>query len=151
MEVDQAAPLVLGDLGVRQPSDLAETFTRQPDAARQLAAELHDEPVPQLPGMSLPEHRARVVVAARTQRLAESRIVLPMPDVAPSGNTVRAAVRRLTGSAGPHPTILLTARVDRTEAGSGEGGEHPGCSPTSAGISLPPTSPARTRWYVSAR
>jgi hypothetical protein len=47
MEVDQSAPLVLGDLGVRQPGDLAELPAEESDRPGDLAAQLQDEAVPE--------------------------------------------------------------------------------------------------------
>jgi hypothetical protein len=126
MEVDQPAPLILGDFGVRQPNSLGEFAPREPYPPGDLTAQLQSEAVPESARVCLPEHGSGVVVAARTERFTEPRVVVRVPCVATGRRAVRTGGPRLTGSAGPYPAVAFPAGVNRAEAGSGEGGEHPG-------------------------
>lgn len=124
MEVDEAAPLVLGHLRVRQPDRVREGAAREPAPARQDAPQLQREAVPQLPRLCLPQHGTRVVVAARAQRLTQSTFTFRVPYGAPDRHTVRAAFLGPTGTAGPYPTILFTTGMHRAEARRGQRREH---------------------------
>jgi len=75
VEVDDAAPLVLGDLGVGETSLGGERLAGQPGAAGQGPAERDGEPAPQLGGVRVEQDRARVVVAVGAQRFAEPILV----------------------------------------------------------------------------
>ncbi len=125
MEVHEAPPLVLRHLRVREPYRVRQRRTGQPRTPSQHPPQLQREAVPQLAGLRLPEHGAGVVVAARTQRLTESRIVCRMTGMAPHRSAMRTALPRLPRTAGQHSAAPLPPRVHGTEARSGEGGEHP--------------------------
>jgi hypothetical protein len=58
VEVDGAAPLVLGDLGERGPSVLAEGALGEPGALGDLAAQVNGEAPPEGSGMGVPEDAA---------------------------------------------------------------------------------------------
>ena len=79
VEVDQAAPLVFGDLGVRQPSVVLELGDLQAGRASELAAQGDREAVPQLARMGLPEHRAGVVVGTGVDGTTDAGIVAVVP------------------------------------------------------------------------
>ena len=59
VEVHQPAALVFGDLGVGQPRHLSERAGRDAEPDGEVAAQGDGEAVPELPGVGLPEHRAR--------------------------------------------------------------------------------------------
>src|SRR6266536_2636361 len=75
VEVDHAAALVLGDLGVADAHRLRELRRCEPGSPRQLAAEVDGGPAPQRRGERVPDDRGLVVEAVWTDRLAEVLVV----------------------------------------------------------------------------
>jgi len=109
VEVDQAAPLVLGDFGVGEPGVLAEPPARNPEPDGEGTAQGNGEAVPEAPGVRLPQHGAGVVVGVRVERGAERRVVLAV---------MRPAAARDHSAAGRD-----ASGVHRPERGRGEGEE----------------------------
>jgi hypothetical protein len=105
VEVDLAAFLVLGNLGVGERGVVSQVPLRQPRRFRDLAAQVGSEAGPQGRGVGVPQHRARVVVVLGVERGAEERVVVGV------GVAAVAAVG-------------VGLVVDGSEAGRGEGGEH---------------------------
>ncbi len=109
MEVDQAALLVLGDLGEGDAEGRVERLLCHAEVFGKGAAEVGREACPQGPGVSVPQHGARVAVACRAERGTEFGSVLGVA---------------LAACAGPGlARIGRGAVVDRTEGRGGEGDE----------------------------
>jgi hypothetical protein len=123
VEVDDAAPLVFGDLGVGDVDLRGERLAAQPGPAGQCPAKRDGEAAPQLGGVTVEQDRAGVVVAVRAQRLAEPVIVAGVHLVAGQVHTVRARPPFPARAAGQYPVAPLAACVDRTERRCGEGDE----------------------------
>lgn len=135
VEVDQAAPLVLGDLRVGQPGDTAEAARRHAEEAGQRPPEGDHEAVPELPGVRLPQDRADVVVGVRVGRCAEPGVVGMVVAVAAARVTwPDLVVRRVCTGPNPGAVSVRNAR---------------GLSVTSGTSLFPPASPARSRWNAS--
>ncbi len=117
VEVDLAALLVFGDLGVGERGLVAQGALGQSGGLGDLAAQVSGEAGPQRGGVRVPQHRAGVVVPLRVQRGAEERVAVGVPGAAGAG-----------GGAG-----LV---VDGAEAGGGEGGEDAGVGGDGCGDGL---------------
>lgn len=76
MEVDDAAPLELGDLDERHPAPLRQLADSEPELAGEDAAQDDGEPSPQLGGVPVEGDVPRVVVAVTAARCAEPVVVL---------------------------------------------------------------------------
>ena len=124
VEVDDAAPLVLGDLGVGETGLRGERLAGQPGAAGQRPAERDGEPAPQLGGVRVEQDRAGVVVAVGAQRFAEPVVVAGVLLVAGQADTVRAGPAVPARAAGQHPVAPHAPGVDGAERRRGEGDEH---------------------------
>lgn len=122
--MDQSAALELGypyegDPGV--PGEAADA-----DAGRggDVPSGAEGEPVPQPPGVRLPQHGAGVVVAVRAGRLPEHRVSGRVDGRARQRAPVFAGA---AGTSGPAPQLRAVGPdalgVDRAEARRGEGGE----------------------------
>ena len=121
VEVDQAAALELGHLGVGQLDPHAVGLGELVEAA----ADADDGAAPQLGGVGVPHDRGRVVVAVGAQRLAEAGVVVFVPLPAGDPPPVRAVAGFAPGAAaGDLAARGDDAGVDRAEGGGGEGGEH---------------------------
>ena len=114
-EVDDAAPLVLGDLGIGETSLGGERLAGEPGPAGQRTAERDGEPAPQLGGVRVEQDRAGVVVAVGAQRLAEPVIVAGVLLVAGQAYAVWA------GSAVPARTAGQPVPARPERAGHGPG------------------------------
>ena len=123
MEVDDATPLVFGDLGVGDPDLRGEGLAGEPGLAGQGPAQGDGEPAPQLGRAGVEQDRAGVVVAVRAQRLAEPVVVSGVLLAAGQADAVRAGLVFPAWSAGQHPAVFLAAGVDRAERRRGEGDE----------------------------
>ncbi len=75
VEVDDAAALVFGDLGVGDPDLRGKRLVGKPGLAGQGPAEGDGEAAPQFGGVGVEQDRAGVVVAVRAQRLAEPVVI----------------------------------------------------------------------------
>jgi hypothetical protein len=113
VEVDQAAALVFGDLGVGQPGVVGELPHGEAGGVGEQAAQADGEPVPELAGVGLPEDRALVVVGLGVDRGAETGVVGVVPLAAAGARPGLAP-----GTFGPV--------VHRAEGGGGERGEPAG-------------------------
>ena len=125
VEVNDAAPLVLSDLGVGEANLRGERLASQPGPARQGPAERDGEPAPKLGGVGVEEDRAGVVVAVGAQWLAEPVVVAGVFLVA--GQARRRAGRSgRSGADGSASTRLAphAPGVDGAERRRGEGDEH---------------------------
>ena len=76
VEVHEPAALVLGDLYVGGPDELAQLLLRDPEPPRELAREVDRGAAPQLTEQVVPDHCALVVKAFTAQRLTQLRILL---------------------------------------------------------------------------
>jgi hypothetical protein len=82
VEVDLAALLVLGDLGVGQGRVVAQGALGQSGGVGDFAAQVGGEAGPQGGGVGAPQHRAGVVVPLRVQRRTEERGAVAVPGTA---------------------------------------------------------------------
>ena len=91
-----------------------------------MTGQVGEEPAPQLPCPGVEQDGGFVVVAVRAQRTAEPDILVVVADGAGDVTAVRAGPPGPVpaGAAGQHRAAPLAARVDGTERGRGEGGEH---------------------------
>ncbi len=112
VEVDQAALLVLGDLGEGDAQGGVQRLLRHAEVFGQGAAQVGGEACPELSGVGVPEHGARVVVRDRVQWRAEFRGVFAVRLAASAG----AGLARVGGG----------AIVDGAEGGGGDGDEGAG-------------------------
>src|SRR5699024_43713 len=117
VEVDDAAALVLGDLGVLHRRRLTEPVTAQAEGSGDQPAQGDGEAAPQVRSPPLPHDLGGVVVAVDAQRLPQDRIVVDVPHEAAGGSAVPAAAR-----GGVWAAAALDA-VDVPERRRGEGGE----------------------------
>jgi hypothetical protein len=125
VEVDRPSLLEFGDLGVRHPHQLAQLTLLEPDQAGQGTLDGDGGPPPQLRGKGVPQHLRPSVIAARTQRLPQPRIVLAVAVPAPIPHTMWAAGALPVRVTGQHQPPLRPARVDSAEARGSEGHEQP--------------------------
>ena len=122
VEVDQAAGLELGHLGIRQlhlpgPGSLG--------GAGQLAADRDGGAAPQFGGVRVPDDGGGVVVAVRAQRPSQGGVGVFVPLAAGQAPPVLAEGGFAAGAASGGPAAgQLAAGVHGPEAGGGEGGEH---------------------------
>ena len=124
VKVDDAAPLVLSDLGVGETGLGGERLAGQPSPAGQGPAECDGEPAPQLGGVGVEQNRAGVVVAVGAQRLAEPVIVAGGFLVAGQADAVWAGSAVPARTAGQYPLTPNAPGMDRAERWCGEGDEH---------------------------
>jgi hypothetical protein len=155
VEVDDAATLVLGDLCVLHSGHLRQPGGGDTEGVGDQPAQGDGEPAPQIRGPPLPHHVGDVVVALRAQRLPEQRVVLAVPEWTGPGPAVGAARTGIGGGMGVAaaarvPAAVVAACVNRTEGRAGEGGEHQRMVGHASGTPLPPATPARMRWNMSA-
>lgn len=104
VEVDLAAFLVLGDLGVRERGVVPQRALGEAGGLGDLPAQVGGEACPQGRGVGVPQDRSGVVVVLGVERGAEERVVV--------GVLVAAVAAAGVGLV-----------VDGAEAGGGEGGE----------------------------
>jgi hypothetical protein len=123
VEVDDAAPLVFGDLGEGHPDVLAQAAQRQAGELGNASAQRVGEPPPQLGRHRVEQHGRGVVVAVGAQRLTEPRIVTRVPDGAGERPTVRADRRVAARVARQDPAVVFPAGVDGPERRRGQGEE----------------------------
>jgi hypothetical protein len=149
VEVDHAAQLVLGDLGVLHRGDLAQSDGRHGEGPGDQAAQGDGEPAPQVRCPPLPHHVRGVVVAVPAEWLPQPWVVLGMGDVAGGWPAVRAS--RSAPRVGVAAPALVAAAVHRApNEGAVRVANTSGFSATDSGTVLPPTTPARIRWSMSA-
>src|SRR6266511_2282562 len=125
VEVDDPAPLVLGNLGVADAHDGRELSRRESNGARQLAAEVDGRPAPERRRQRVPDDRGLVVEAVRADRLAEGLVVGLVAAPAPGRASVPASSVWAARMARPDGPALLAATVDRPERRRREGDEQP--------------------------
>ena len=125
VEVDRAAPLELGHLGVGDPDQPPQLPLLEADQPAEGTLDGDGGPPPQLGRERVPQHLRLGVVAGRAERLAQPRVVLVVAVPAAIPDAVRAAGTLPVGVAGQHQPPLRLAGVDPAEAGSGEGHEQP--------------------------
>ena len=107
------------------------------------------EPAPQVGSEPLPHHMGGVVVAVSTQRLPQQTIRPPalspvsVHDPAGQRAAMGAAAVRVAG-------VAPTRGVDPAEEGAVRVANSSGWSATDTGTVLPPVTPARIRWNMSA-
>ena len=126
VKVDNAAPLVFGDLGVGETCLGGERLAGEPSPAGQGPAECDGEAAPQLGGVGVEQDRAGVVVAVGAQRLAEPVIVAGVFLVAGQTDAVGAGPAVPARTAGQYPLTPNTPGMDRAERWCGESDEHAG-------------------------
>ena len=121
VEVDQAAVLVLRDLGVLDRGVLAQAGLRHPQVPGDGSAQGDGRAPPQLGGVPLPDDRRRGVVAVRAQRSTRAGVAGLVDRGAPLRASVRAAgpVVPTSRAAGPPAAVA----VHEPERGRGERGE----------------------------
>ena len=123
VEVNHAAALVFGNLGVGDPHLGGEGLASEPGVAGQSPAQGDREPAPQFGSAGVEQDRPGVVVAVRAQRLAEPAVVPGVLLSARQTDAVRAGPVIPPRAAGQDPAVFLAARVDRAERRCGEGDE----------------------------
>jgi hypothetical protein len=114
VEVDDAAALVFGDLGVGDPDLGGEGLVSEPGLAGQGAAESDGEPAPKFGSAGVEQDRPGVVVAVRAQRLAEP--VVPRGVLVAAGQADAVCASELAANATQHsrsrlPGGTFTVRV----------------------------------------
>ncbi len=117
MEMDLAAFLVFGDLGVGEGGVVPQGPLREPGGLGDLSTKVGGEACPQGRGVRVPQDRARVVVVLGVERGAEQPVGVVVP-----GTAVAVAGVGLV--------------VDGAEAGGGEGGEDAGVGGDAGGDGL---------------
>jgi hypothetical protein len=117
VELDDAAALVLGDLGVLDGGQVAHAAAGDAERFGDQPAQGDGEPAPQVGRPPLPHGLGRVVVAIRAQRLTQLGVVIAVPHQAARRPTVQAAA-----GAAERPSAGLDA-VHVTERRCGERGE----------------------------
>src|SRR5262249_2502893 len=120
VEVDNAAALVFGDLGVGDPDLGGEVLAGEPGVAGQGPAQGDGESAPQFGSTGVEQDRAGVVVAVRAQRLAEPVVIPGVLLAAGQPDAVRAGFALPARSAGQHSAVFLAAGVDRAERRRGQ-------------------------------
>jgi hypothetical protein len=123
VEVDDAAALVFGDLGVGDPDLGGEGLAGEPGLAGQCPAQGDREPAPQFGGAGVEQHRHGVVIAIWAQRLAEPVVIPGVLLATGQADAVRASLALPARSAGQHPAVYFPAGVDCPERRRGEGDE----------------------------
>src|SRR5690349_10949515 len=98
--MDDAAPLELGHLGVREPDSRAAVTCD----AGQPTAQTDDGPPPQLADMRVPHDLRFVVIAVQAEREPEHALVLVVMARATQVDPVRAWCRLPSRPARQHPT-----------------------------------------------
>ena len=146
VEVDRAASLELGHLGVGDPDQPPQLGLLEADQPAQGTLDGDGGPTPQLGRQRVPEHLRLGVVAGRAQRLAQARVVLVMAMPAAIPAAMRAAGTLPVGVAGQHQPPLGLARVDPAEGRRGEGHEQPRMGGHGVGDALAALSPAARSW-----
>jgi len=126
VEVDHAATLVLGDLGVGDPELRGEGLACEPGLTGESAPQGDGEAAPQFRGAGVEQDRAGVVVAVGAQRLTEPAVVPGVLLGAGQADAVRAGLVVPARSAGQDPAVFLPAGVDGAERRCGEGDEDAG-------------------------
>jgi hypothetical protein len=97
VEVDNAAPLVFGDLGVGNPDLDGELLVGQPSLAGQGPAQADGEAALEFGGAGVEQDCAGVVVAVRAKWLTELDVVPGVPVWAGQPIAVRAALAAAAG------------------------------------------------------
>jgi hypothetical protein len=126
VEVDDAAALVFGDLGVGDPELRGEGLAGESGLAGQGPAQGDGEPSSQFGGADVEQHRPGVVVAVWTERLAEPVVLPGVLLRARQTDAVLAGLVFPARSAGQDPAVFLPSGVDRAERRRGERDEHAG-------------------------
>ncbi len=120
MDVHRPTSLELRDLGVGD----ADLRTQRSDAksaqGRELAGQVRDCPTPEGSKARVPASCFLVVVAVRTERLADPRIALGMALGAAHRDAVFAFLRFTTDPAAAHATSIDHAAMNRPERWCGE-------------------------------
>lgn len=139
MEVHGRPSLELGDLGERHHQVVPELGARHPTGRSEMAPHGGGEPVPQPPGMRVPQHMADVVVAVRAQRQTHQRVIVGVHQAAAQPTPVLAA-RIIPTRTAP---LAVQHTVHRSERRGRQGDEQPGTIPHRIGYTLA-TGQART-------
>jgi hypothetical protein len=125
VEVDGAAALELGHLGIGDPGQPPQPGLAHADLTGQGSVQGDGGPAPQLRRQGVPEHLRLAVMAPRAERLAQPGIVLVVTVPAARSEAVWAAGSLAVGMAGQHQPAFGLPGVDPPEAGGGEGDEQP--------------------------
>src|SRR5262249_49134790 len=120
MKVDNAAPLVFGDLGEGDPHLGGERLVGEPGLAGEGTAQGDGEPAPQVGGTGVEEYRAGVVVTVRAQWLPKQGVVSRVYVGARQPDAVGTESAPPSRSAAQDPAVLLAAHMDRAERGRGQ-------------------------------
>jgi hypothetical protein len=125
VEVDGAAALELGHLGIGDPGQPPQPGLAHADLTGQGSVQGDGGPAPQLGRQGVPEHLRLAVIAPRAERLAQPRVVLVVTMPAACSEAVGAAGSLAVGVAGQHQPASCLPGVDPPKAGGGEGDEQP--------------------------
>ena len=146
VEVDDAAPLVFGDLGVGDPELGGERLVGEPGLAGEGPAEGDGEAPPQFGGAGVEQDRAGVVVAVRAQRLAEPGVVAGVLRGRTGGRHAGRSGRvGGVGNARARPSFSRWTWTGPNDGAVSVVKTH-GWVATVSGMPLPPVSPARMSW-----
>ena len=147
VEVDQPAALVLGHLGVLHARVVLQPGLLDPEPVSQRPLDRDVEPPPQFGCPPLPHDVGGIVVALPAQGLPQQLVPVLVLLVAGGGSAVLA------------PWVLAWGRQRRPLSrrpwtcpndGAVTVAKTSGFSPTRSGTPLPPATPARMRWNMSA-
>jgi hypothetical protein len=141
VEVDGAAPLELGHLGIGDADQPAQLALLEADQPAKSPVDDDGGPPPQLGRQGVPQHLRLRVIAGRAERLAQPRVVLVMAVPAAIPEVVGAAGALPIGMAGQYQAAPGLAGVDPAEGWGGEGHEQPGVPCHRLGDSLAPLEP----------
>ncbi len=122
MEVHHATQLVLRDLRILHGRYLGHLSGRDAEGPGHQATQGDGEPPPQVRCPPLPHQVRGVVVAVRTQRLPEQRVLVVVSLVAAAWASVRTD--STTVSLSTAASVISAVAVHETEGRCGNGGEH---------------------------
>ena len=142
MEVDRPAPLELGHLGIGDPDQPPQLGPLEANQAAQGTLQGDGGPAPQLRGQGVPQHLGLSVIAGRTERLPQPRIILVMAMPAAIPNTMRTASTLPIRVTRQHQPPLRPPRVHAAERWSGEGHEQPRMGDHALGDALAALEPS---------
>jgi hypothetical protein len=146
VEVDDAAPLVFGDLGEGDPDLGGERLVGEPGLPGQGPAQGDGETPPEFRGAGVEQNSPGVVVTVRAQRLAEAKVVTVVNLAARHPAAVWAGPAASARSAAQDPASFLATEMDRPNDGAVRVVKTHGWPATVSGTPLPPLSPARMSW-----
>jgi hypothetical protein len=141
VEVDDATPLVFGDLGEGDADLGGERLVGEPSLAGKGPSQGDGEPAPQFGRAGVEQDGARVVVADGAQRFPRLVVIAGVPLAAGQPVAVRTSSPASAGPTAQELPVFLTVDVDGAERGRRECGEHAGVGGDGLGDALAAAQP----------